>query len=364
MEGDTINSLINDYRTLHQIPEVGHDLPLTKSYLLKQLKNTTSSIYEIGQSSIVAVFDFGFNNYIAFRSEMDALPIQEDDSHQICSAYTNRMHACAHDAHMTILLQLAYYLSNTKSSKYNIILIFEEAEEIDGNAKQIIDFLNSKNYEINHFFCMHLWPNLEFGILHSNHKTLMAEAHEIIVEISGKSSHISSTSYSQDALLAGCTLINEIAKHLDYIMLNNTHYRFGYIQSGSSCNVISNKTIIKGSCRTLDSIELKKLQKQIKLLSENIDMKYHTSTSINYSKGYCSVRNSTKVFRKIEKQIPIKSISPLFTCESAGEYLKKYNGCYLLLGMGESAPLHSSYFKINEDLLTIGFDYYLKLLSI
>lgn len=295
---------------------------------------------------------------------MDGLLITENSNHHVRSTLTNSMHACGHDAHMTILLQLAYHLSDLCHLKHNVILIFEEAEENDGNTTNIIKFLKKQNYNITHFFCMHLWPNLDYGILHSNPKTLMAESHEVTIKIQGESSHISNNSLEYDALLAGTEIVNKIVDHIQYIMPNNTRYRFGYLQSGHACNIVSDNTIIKGSCRTLDSNELKKLQKQITFLCENIDLKYHTSTTISYSKGYHSVTNSPQVFKKLSARLPIKTITPLFTCESAGEYLKHYKGCYLLLGMGPSAPLHSPDFEVNEDLLEIGFNYYLDLLSI
>ena len=359
-----MHALIQDYRNLHQIPEVGHDLPLTKNYILNRLHKTNATVYEIPKSSIVAEFNFKAKSYIAFRSEMDALPILENQNNTICSTIPNKMHACAHDAHMSILLQLAYHLSSLETSKYNILLIFEEAEEQDGNATRIVDFLKKNNYIISHFFCMHFWPNLEYGTLHSNPSILMSESHEITLQINGTSSHISSNSYEHDALLAGCEFITELTKHLQHIMLNNTRYRFGFIQSGSTCNIVSDKTIIKGSCRTLDSSELIKLQKHIIFLIENIDMKYKTSTTIQYSKGYPIIQNSPITFKKISTHLPIKTITPLYTCESAGEYFKHYKGCYLILGMGTSPSLHSPDFQINESLLTIGFNYYLDLLSI
>lgn len=321
-----------------------------------------AAIYEVGTSSLVVVFDFQKETTIMYRCEMDALFLKENKKHKPCSK-NNKMHACGHDVHMAMMLALAEYIQNNQNN-HNVVMVFEEAEEMDGNAEEILSFLTTLPYEIKYCICMHVWPNLNFGELYSNPTNLMAKSHEIEITIEGKASHISSANKENDALLAGVELINEINKYYEYSMPLMTRYRFGTFNSGTALNVVSSKSVIKGSCRTYNPQELVKFQQKVRLIIENIDMKYKTYTNMKYSKGYQIIRNTPTVYHQLAKLIPIKYIDPLYTCDSAGSYLNKYHGCYLLLGAGDIAPLHSSDFQVNEELLSIGLNYLIKTLSL
>lgn len=348
------------YRHLHELAETGHELPKTKQLLLNELEQTTATIHQVG-NSIIADFNFGYSSYIAFRSEMDGLPIHETNDIPFRSINDMTMHACGHDAHMAMLLEIAHHFSTSKPSHNNILLIFEEAEECDGYASQIVDYLETLNIDIATFICMHVWPSLSYGKLFANPRNMMARSQEITIEIFGESTHISSRHYTNDALYAGCELINEIHRRIEDCMPLQTIYRFGTMQSGTVRNATSAYTNIQGSCRSFNNRELSKLKKQIEYIIQNIDMKYHTHTKCHYSKGYPLLRNDLTVFKRIRNCMELSIIEPQYTTESAGYYLQKYPGCYLLLGVGNCPPLHSPNFLVDEELLEIGYSYLISL---
>ena len=93
-------------RELHQIPELELSLPMTKAYLISQLLDLPCQLDFPLESGITAFFDNGREETIAFRSDMDALPITERSDAPYRSRHEGNMHACGHDGHMAMLLGL------------------------------------------------------------------------------------------------------------------------------------------------------------------------------------------------------------------------------------------------------------------
>ena len=112
-------------RDLHQIPELELELPKTQRYLQEALRDLPCTLSSPIPSSVVAFFDAGKKESIAFRSDMDALPVTEATGRAFASRHTGCMHACGHDGHMAMLLEFAHQLSAYyKELPHNVVLIF------------------------------------------------------------------------------------------------------------------------------------------------------------------------------------------------------------------------------------------------
>ena len=107
--------IIKDRRNLHQIPELQWDLPKTSEYIKKALEGLNCRIFSPVDTAVCAFFDFGNESAITFRADMDALPITEMTGADYASTHEGVMHACGHDGHMAILLELARRLSKKQS---------------------------------------------------------------------------------------------------------------------------------------------------------------------------------------------------------------------------------------------------------
>ena len=93
-----------DRHALHRIPELELTLPKTKQYLEQALSGLGCEVFSPLGSALCAFFDFGRDAAIAFRADMDALPITEKTGAAYASTIDGCMHACGHDGHMAILL--------------------------------------------------------------------------------------------------------------------------------------------------------------------------------------------------------------------------------------------------------------------
>ena len=129
--------IIEDRRALHRIPELDKDLPQTMAYLEQALAGLNCRVFSPMASSLCAWFDFRQESAIAFRSDADALPIQEKTGAAFASCHPGKMHACGHDGHMAIALELARRLSEKKELPHNVLIVFQPAEETTGGAKEL-----------------------------------------------------------------------------------------------------------------------------------------------------------------------------------------------------------------------------------
>ena len=152
-------TLTYHYQNLHQIPELDSQLPKTQEYILSHLPNCEITLIENG--GILAYYHKNQETTIALRCEMDALPILEQTNLPYQSTHTNCMHACAHDAHMAILLTLAHFYN---ISMFQIMVstpyLFYIYAILD--IQSLLNTYNSTNYynllilhiQINHLFLL------------------------------------------------------------------------------------------------------------------------------------------------------------------------------------------------------------------
>ena len=195
--------IIEDRRALHRIPELDRDLPKTMAYLEKALQGLNCRIFSPMDSALCAWFDFGREDAIAFRADCDALQVKEATGAEYASTHPGIMHACGHDGHMAVLLELARRLSAARDLPHNVLLLFQPAEENYGGAERLCATGVLERHGVKAVFGLHLWPGLEKGILHSRVGELMSRSAEVNVDIYGKSAHIAKAAEGVDAVAAG-----------------------------------------------------------------------------------------------------------------------------------------------------------------
>ena len=151
-------------RDFHKYPELGFQEKRTKSKIANYLKELGLDV-QCG-SGIIGVLRGGdCGKAIGLRADMDALPIQETNTHSYISKNTGVMHACGHDGHMAMLLGAAYRLSSNVNFKGTIVFIFQPNEELGLGAKAMIDEGLLKNFPIEEIYGIHNIPGVPTGEL-------------------------------------------------------------------------------------------------------------------------------------------------------------------------------------------------------
>lgn len=348
-------------RELHQIPELDKALPKTLSFLLSHLTPLPCRIWSPTLSSLAVYFDFHQDHTLAFRSDMDALPIRETNDMSYVSQHPGKMHACGHDGHMAMLLEFAQYAVKLKTCRYNILLLFQPAEETSGGAEDICKTGLLKKLHVAAVFGIHLWPNLSSNTIASKPGALMAGSHEIHLFVKGRSAHIASCENGKDALHAATELLQIIYEHFP----GNEHYllKFGCMQSGTAANAISASSLIKGSLRYYDETVRKNIVHGIVMLSKKIEKKYDCRIQMTLSDGYPPLINHEELFEKVSSLYPLQELKEgNFLTDDFSFYAREIPSLYVYLGTGMDEPLHSDHFNFDEKTLQEGIAYYRALL--
>ena len=353
----------DDRRALHQIPELDKYLPETFAYLKETLSELNCRVFSPVEGSLCAFFDFGKAEAIAFRADADALPIAEKTGAAYASRHEGCMHACGHDGHMAILLELARRLSTKTSLPHNVLLVFQSAEETTGGAKDICDSGVFMQYKVKAIFGLHLWPGLEAGVIASRRQELMARSSEVNVDIYGKSAHIAKAAEGVDALMAAVEFYQksmEMERKLPDSVFRLL--KFGKFQSGTVRNALSAHTHMEGSLRAFQDEVFEELAAGLADIGRVVEKEYGCMVQLHLSDGYPAVMNPPELYDRVQALLPFLELeSPSMTAEDFSWYQKTLPGLFFFLGLGDVPALHTSTFDFDEKLLLKGADFFEKL---
>ena len=356
-------------RTLHQIPELGRELPETLAFVRSVLEPLGCRLWEPAEGALCAFFDGGKEETVAFRADMDALPVEESRDCPFRSAHHGRMHACGHDGHTAMLLELAQRLKGHLGRlERNVLLIFQPAEETDGGAESICESGILERCRVSRIFGFHLWPGLPEGTVWTRPGPLMAKNSEVDVTITGRGAHITKYHEGVDALWAGGEFLRRVyAMAEGELPAEEPHLlRFGRMESGTVRNVVSDHTVMEGSLRVFSMETFHFLQRRIEEIGADLERETGCDFTLHLSRGFPPVRNDEGLVRALTEQLgedaPGLLEHPELTAEDFSFYQTRVPGVFCFLGAGDVPPLHASDFHFDETVLEKGVAFYEKLL--
>ncbi len=344
-------NLIEHRRALHQIPELDFALPKTIAYVTGVLREYRCRLRFPGPGSVCAFFDFGKDSSIAFRADMDALPIREQNQVPYRSCHEGKMHACGHDGHTAMLLELARRLDAMTDCPRNILLIFQPAEETVGGAKSICDSGILEELRVEALFGLHLWPGLEKGAVFSRKGAMMSRSCEVDVDFYGKSAHVGRSWEGIDALNTGflfyalATAAERNWPGEDFRLL-----KFGHMESGTVRNAISDHTRLEGCLRTYDEDVFRALQDKLRQIARELQEAENCPIDLHFSDGCYAVWNPDELHDKIQQIVPFSHLpEPSLTTEDFSFYQQKVPAMFFFLGIGDGITLHSGTFDFDDE---------------
>lgn len=351
--------LLQDYKNLHTVPELDTRLPKTLSYIENALSSLSCTITTPTEGSVCAFFDFGWDRALAFRADTDALPIEEATGLSYASQHRGIMHACGHDGHTAILLELARRLETHTPLPHNILLIFQPAEETGGGALSLCKTGLLQQYNVVGIFGLHLWPGLPYGKLFSKPGALMACSSEIRVQFFGKSCHIAQDPTSGDALAACCRFYTRAQKA---VKKESVLMKFCRSEGGAAPNILCDKASLWGTVRGESQQALSGVQRRLRGICKWAAYSHGCSGEIRFSQGYPPIHNCPALYGLAQQISPCKQLRrSFFTTDDFSEYSQRVPGVYYLLGIGNTPPLHSADFAFDPDVLRFGADHLEKL---
>src|SRR6201994_2866588 len=170
------NELTAIRRDIHAHPELGLEEYRTSDLVARKLEEWGIEVHRgIGKTGVVGVLRNGNGHAsVGLRADMDALPMQEAPGLPYASQIPNRMHACGHDGHTTILLGAAKYLAETRNFNGTVNFIFQPAEEGRGGATAMLQDSLFDRFPCDAVFGMHNQPGMKVGTFAIRPGTMMA----------------------------------------------------------------------------------------------------------------------------------------------------------------------------------------------
>lgn len=273
--------LVTWRRQLHQVPEIGMDLPKTSQYVQQKLSEWKIPFERKANGSCVVGTLGTEGSCILLRGDMDALPICEESGEEFASE-NGCMHACGHDMHTTILLGAAKILKTHESElKGQVKLLFQPGEEPMVGAKTVIDEGILTEPEVGAAFAMHVTSLAPKGMILYG-KTPLSSVYGFEITLTGKGGHGSSPEVCIDPIIAGVHVHLGLQELLarECPFGSEVSLTIGQFHAGDAPNIIPNTAIMKGTLRTFDDELAGKLIRRIAEVSTKVAEAYRVQAEL------------------------------------------------------------------------------------
>ena len=362
-------------RDLHKIPELGLKEYKTSAYIREKLEGFGITELETWlETGVVAVIrGKGKGQAVAFRADMDALPVTEQTGCDFTSEHVGCMHACGHDGHVTVLLGFAKYLQEHKDELENdVVLIFQPAEEGPGGAQLLVDAGLFEKHPVRCIIGCHIFPQVPQGKVACRKGAMMARNGEVDVHVYGESAHGAQPQLGHDAVLAAGAVITGLHTILSRNVspLDSGVLTFGAIHGGEACNIIAKEVKLEGTMRAFSDEAYETMTKRVQEAAAGIAAGYGCKGEAVFRHMYRVVDNDPKLVELLQEVAgdAYEETPPYMLAEDFSLYLQKVPGMFFFLGSGNAEKgythsLHSAQFQFDEEILALGVETYAKLLK-
>jgi len=250
-----IDQLIDFRRELHRNPELSFAEHQTTQRILATLRAAGLSPQKMADTG--AFVDIGEGPIrIAFRADIDALPVIEETDLEYCSLVEGVAHACGHDIHTTVMLGVALSLGKLNEAGLlngRVRVIFQPAEEkLPGGALSVIE--QGLLDEVPRVLALHCDPRIDAGHIGTRIGAITSASDTIRIEVNGHGGHTSRPHLTEDIVFA----MSQIATQVPAVLGRKVDVRsavsvvWGQIHAGSAPNAIPATGYLAGTMRCLD----------------------------------------------------------------------------------------------------------------
>ncbi|MGO1948869.1 MAG: amidohydrolase, partial [Mycobacteriaceae bacterium] len=295
---DNHDRVIGWRRHLHSHPELSHRETGTTGFVIDRL--TEAGLEPRRLPGTGAVVDIGGapgadTPYIAFRADIDALPLNEVTGLEFASTNQGVMHACGHDIHTTVVLALACALADydrERGLEQRVRCIFQPAEEVlDGGATDVIRAGALDG--VSHIFAVHAEPKLRAGQIGVKTGAITSATDVVELIVRGPGGHTSRPHLTSDVIYAVGLLITQLPGLLSRRVdpRTGTVLTFGAVNGGSAFNAIPQESTLLGTLRTGSPSVWRTLDTLFPELVEQVLAPTGATAEIRYTKGVPPVTN-------------------------------------------------------------------------
>ncbi len=383
---DHLSSAVDLRRRLHQWPETGNHLPITRDAVLSELEGLPLDITLHEATSGIGAILTGDKPgpTILLRGDMDALPMPEDTDLDFASNVAGTMHACGHDTHVAMLVGAARMLTAHRSELAGrVLFMFQPGEEGHHGARYMLDeglldvapLSDGTPSPVTGAFALHITSSMPAGMTSIRSGSIMASSDHLLITVHGRGGHASEPHRGLDPIPIACEIVTAmqmmVTRSID--VFDPTIITVGRITAGTTNNVIPENAQIEGTIRAVSAATRSKVHANIQRVAEGVASAHDASVTVTITLGYGVTSNhngfstfATDVAGEIIGADNVRQMPhPVMGAEDFSYVLEAVPGAMMFLGgtdpgrnLATAAPNHSNRVMFDENAMVDGMAIY------
>lgn len=369
-------------RHLHETAELSYEEHATSEFIYNTLQEFPGlTVTKLTETSVYAVLQGTKKTdqeslVVAFRADIDALPILEEADVNFQSKTPGVMHACGHDAHAAMLLGTAKTLADKRDEfSGEVRFIFQHAEEVaPGGAAELV--AKGVMEGVDYVYALHVTPEEGAGKFTIKTGVWNAAGDDFTIKVNGRGGHASTPELATDPLVIGAEIVTNLQQIVSRKLpiLRAPVITVTKFTCGNSYNVIAEQAELWGTIRSIDSEVRVQAREHLEKVVKGIAEAHDATAEVTWDIGCAAVYNdeaATDIARKAAQEVVgaenvIEVKEPIFGAEDFSAYTEVVPGSMQMIGVhndhfGEARPLHHPKFKIDESALQLGVNYFVKI---
>jgi amidohydrolase len=367
--------LVDIRRDLHANPETAFEEYRTTEKIITILSSLNIEAHALPDATGAVALIRGPvpGQVLGLRADIDALPVHELNDVTYASRIPNKMHACGHDANTTIMLGVAEKMIHTglvSRMKGCVKFLFQPAEERLSGAKVMIERGVLENPKVDRIIAGHMSPDLPVGNVGICKNIAYASSDRFRLTIHGKGGHGGRPEDCVDPINAGAYFHTQIQSIVgrNIRATESAVITVGTFNAGTAANVIPDTAVLEGTIRALSTEVRQIVIERLEDLVSGLEKTFRVQCDWHFRDGVPVLYNDENVAKSLYEASSkvlgpnhVSYLSPVMGSEDFSLYTLECPSAIMRIGCrnehkGIVHPLHSPYFDIDEDALSIGVD--------
>lgn len=370
--------LIETRRDFHMYPELSNREERTARTIAARLRQLGFDEVKIGvaRHGVVALLRGAKPGpVVAWRADMDALPVEETLDVPYKSRHRGVKHACGHDVHMAVALGIAEVLAGMRAELAGAVkFLFQPAEEgppegEPGGALQMIREGALENPRPAAIFGLHVGNTLPAGKVGYVAGPMLASSDQFQITVRGKRAHAAWPHQGVDAVTAAshCVLALQTIRSRRTDPVQPLVLTIGMIHGGNRHNILAEEVRMEGTLRTFDEGVRESVRTMMKETLAGCTAGQGATWALRWGHyAYPVTANprelaawSARVLERALGAAQVIETPPVMGAEDFSYYQREIPGFFYWLGGGNAARgltagNHTAEFDIDESALAVG----------